>query len=131
MSNDLVWGAPTTQQVEKQLGPIAGQKKWADGVPMIDTERGQLQVVLDAARAHADVRRPDGRKSPTLLVAEEVFRLQVLNDEMSETLKNTLGLLNASFEQKAKLRAELLRLQRPWYIRLRDTVERRIAWWLA
>lgn len=75
---------------------IKGQQYYADGVPLINTDKTQLDTVLQAARDNADIRRADGRKSPTLLACEEVFRLQAQNETLLKMTNRAVALADTT-----------------------------------
>lgn len=115
--------APQLVYMDRQLGPVAGQQRGVDGVPIIDTERQQLETVLQTARNFADARRADGRKSPTLLVAEEVFRLRAEANTLRGNYVFWLDVAERRLRENLSLLAELTWLKRPWWYRLRANIE--------
>ena len=78
-------------------GKLNGKSQYDERVRVNadDVERSMLEVALQAVKDNPNIRRPDGRKSPYMLAAQEALRLRDqmrAKDAELETLRAQLKL---------------------------------------
>jgi hypothetical protein len=85
---------------------------------MIDTEKAQLDTAIQAVRDNGHIRRPDGRKSPMMLLGEEVLRLRDQAAKHKATLSRMLVTVDHAIASAIKAESRLERIESSRWVRL-------------